>query len=188
MKGSLPVRVCVLNGNPDVSNSAFDSYLARVEKMATVQGHSVRVLPLRDMDISYCTGCFGCWVKTPGECVVKDESAEVCRAVLHSDLVIFASPAKMGFISALLKKAHDKLIPLLLPYFTIRGGECHHPLRYGRSPDVAVLLERNGADDEDIAIIERSYRRLVMNLDSEFRFLKLTDEPVEEVIDAIGSL
>ena len=179
------MKICVLNGNPEPSD--FDEYVAQFSVRATEKGHSVKVLQLRDMDIKYCVGCFGCWIKTPGECVAKDDSARVCRTVVHSDLLICASPVKMGQVSALMKKTLDKLIPLVLPYFTVREGEIHHPQRYEQTRDLALLLQKDGADEEDLAIIERSFRRLCINFDSSFRFLKLTDEPVEEVVDALAA-
>ncbi|MBN1151857.1 MAG: flavodoxin family protein [Dehalococcoidia bacterium] len=177
------MKICVLNGNPEPSD--FDGYLSQFSALAIEKGHNIKVLQLRDMNIEYCRGCFACWVETPGECKARDDSPELCRTVLHADLLLCASPVKMGHISALLKKAHDKLLPILLPYFAVRQGEEHHSLRYEHSPDLAVLLQRGGADDEDIAIIERSYQRLSINFDSTLRFLKLTDVPVEEVVDAL---
>ena len=32
----------------------------------------IKSIILEDIDLAYCTGCFGCWVQTPGECVIKD--------------------------------------------------------------------------------------------------------------------
>jgi len=179
------MKICILNGNPDSAETGFDEYLSRFAELATERGHKVKVLQLRDMRIQYCIGCFACWVKTPGECIARDDSAEVCRTVVHSDLFVCASPVKMGHVSAVLKKALDKLIPLVLPYFTVREGEIHHPQRYEYTRDLAVLLQKDGADEEDLAIIEQSFRRLCINFDSSFRSLKLTDEPVEEVVDAL---
>ena len=102
------MHITILNGNPDESNQSFDDYLQRLSDALTSDDHGVTVLTLREMDIKYCTGCFGCWVKTPGECVVDDASRDVCRAAIHSDLVLWASPVIMGFYSALLKRAADK--------------------------------------------------------------------------------
>lgn len=181
------MKVCILNGNPDAAGSALDSYIMQLGSVAKAHGHKVIVLQLRDMDIRYCTGCFGCWVKTPGECIARDDSAEVARAITHADLLLCASPVKMGHISALLKKTHDKFIQNILPYFKVREREVHHPLRYERTPDLAVLLDRNGADDEDIAIIERSYQRLALNFNSRLKFVRLIDSPVEEVVDALAA-
>lgn len=179
------MKICVLNGNAE--HGELDTYLARSSSVAEEMGHSVKVLQLRDMDIKYCIGCFGCWIKTPGECVAKDDSADVCRTVVHSDLVVCASTVKMGHVSALLKKTLDKLIPLVLPYFKVVKGEIHHPQRYEQTRDLAVLLQKDGADEEDLEIIERSFRRLCIDLGSSFRSLRTTDEPLEEVVNALAA-
>ena len=154
--------------------------------LATARGHSVKSFTLRDMDIKYCTGCFGCWVKTPGQCVVKDDAPLLLRALVHADLLVCATPVIMGHISALLKKSHDKLLPIFLPYFITIQGEIHHPLRYGRSPDMAAIVDRNGADDEDLALVERAYRRLSLNLHNTLRLFTTVGRPVEEVLDALA--
>jgi hypothetical protein len=183
------IKVVILNGNPDESNVAFDGYLERLSVALTSGGHRVTVLTLREMEIQYCTGCFGCWVKTPGECVVADESREVCRAAIHSDLVLWASPVIMGFYSALLKKAADKYIPLLHPYTVVDQGEAHHLARYDRYPLAGLLLEKgSGTDEEDIEIISQIHRRTALNFKTTVPFVRLTTDPVEEVAREIGRL
>jgi len=109
------MKVTILNGNPDHQNIAFDAYLDQLTKNLIADQHQVTRLNLRDMDIHYCIGCFGCWVKTPGECRSADESQVVCRAVISSDFTLWASPLHMGFPSASLKKVMDKSIPLIHP-------------------------------------------------------------------------
>jgi multimeric flavodoxin WrbA len=61
------MHITILNGNPDAANTSFDDYVARLTDALTVSRHSVTLLTLRDMDIRYCIGCFGCWVKRPGQ-------------------------------------------------------------------------------------------------------------------------
>ncbi|TFG71263.1 MAG: flavodoxin family protein, partial [Anaerolineales bacterium] len=75
------MKIAILDGNPDSADQAFDRYLVELRNVLSNTGHDVTLLMLRDMDIKYCTGCFGCWVKTPGECVVQDDSAVVCRQI-----------------------------------------------------------------------------------------------------------
>jgi len=61
------MRITVLNGDPEPA-SAFDAYLHEVGTRLSASGHEVTVLELRDLDLKGCSGCFGCWLKTPGEC------------------------------------------------------------------------------------------------------------------------
>jgi hypothetical protein len=183
------MRITILNGNPYTDKAAFDDYVKRLSDALTSDGHAVTVFELREMDIKYCTGCFGCWVKTPGECVVADESRAVRRAAIHSDLVLWASPVIMGFYSAVLKKVTDKLLPLLHPYTVVDQGEAHHLARYGRYPLIGLLLEKgDDTDDKDIKIISDIHRRTALNFKSTLSFTRLTLDPVEEVAREIDSL
>jgi hypothetical protein len=182
------MRITILNGNPDPANTAFDGYLQQL--VEHWQGkHEVTQIDLRDLEIKYCIGCFGCWVKTPGECTVPDESPQVRRAVINSDFTLLASPMRMGFVSALMKKMNDKFIPLIHPYIVVDQGEAHHLARYDRYPLLGLLLENgSGNDDEDIQITTDIYRRTALNMKSRLLFARLTQEPVEEVADAINNL
>ncbi len=182
------MRITILNGNPDAIHVAFDDYLGRlVEGLAPA--HQVTRLDLREVKVAYCTGCWGCWVKTPGECATRDDSADVCRAAINADLLLLASPLRMGFISALLKKSLDKMIPLVHPYIVADQGEAHHRARYDAYPLLALLLEQGpDADAEDVAITADILSRTSLNLKSQLAFTRLTDAPVAEVIHAIDSL
>jgi hypothetical protein len=180
------MRITILNGSPD--SGTLDDYL---QELTTVlqRWHQVTIFDLRDMDIKYCTGCFGCWVKKPGECVVTDASDDIRRAVIHSDLVMFASPLKMGFVSALLKKTMDKLLPLIHPYFAVDQNEAHHRARYERYPLVGLLLDKGpDADDEDVAITTDLVGRMALNMKSRLAFAKLTQNSIEEVAHAADSI
>lgn len=34
---------------------------------------------------NYCIGCFGCWLKTPGRCVIKDDFQTMGERLAASD-------------------------------------------------------------------------------------------------------
>jgi multimeric flavodoxin WrbA len=181
------MKIVFLNGNSDEANRPFEACLAQLADRLIQSGHHVSHLKLRDLKIEYCKGCWGCWVKTPGECVVHDDSAAVCREFLQSDVAVFASPIILGFTSALLKKVNDKLIPILLPYIEIVENECHHFARYGKYPRIALLLQKEAATDaEDLEIIREIYRRTALNMKTTLEFMKLIDDPIEEVLREIN--
>ena len=46
---------------------------------------------LASMKIANCIGCFGCWVKTPGKCVLRDDAVKVYPIIAKSDNVIYVS-------------------------------------------------------------------------------------------------
>lgn len=97
------MNILILQGDPQ-THSPLQAYLQAFERSLCAKHHTVKILPLASMDFKGCTGCWGCFLKTPGECVKRDDSRVMCRAVMHSDLVILASPMFMGFTSSILKR------------------------------------------------------------------------------------
>ena len=43
-------------------------------------------------ELAYCTGCFGCWIKKPGECVMQDKIAQINQMSMNSDVVVYIVP------------------------------------------------------------------------------------------------
>lgn len=182
------MNVVVLNGDAS-AGSAFDTYVHDIATSMNAAGHHVSVLDLRDLDIKGCSGCWGCWVKTPGECVKRDDSEQVCRAVLGSDLMLLASPMVMGFSSALLKRVVDQMIPLVHPYLVIEGGEMHHRPRYARYPKMGLLLGADSdADAVDLELTTHMWSRTARNLKSQLAFTAVTDRPAKEVARELATV
>jgi hypothetical protein len=113
-------------------------------------------LPLCDLEIHDCLGCFGCWVQTPGVCVMDDAGRDVARQVIGGDLAVFLTPVTFGGYSSQLKKAVDRLICLISPFFTRINGEVHHKPRYRHYPrllGVGVLPEADGESERIFAAL-----------------------------------
>ena len=101
------MKAVILDGTRDgreVESAAREMLLSEVESRAS----EVTTFPLREMDIRHCLGCFGCWIKTPGECVIDDDAREIARAVSQSDLVVYLTPVTFGGYSSELKKTLDR--------------------------------------------------------------------------------
>jgi multimeric flavodoxin WrbA len=109
---------------------------------------NVELVKLRELAIAPCAGCFGCWTRTPGECVVEDSARDVLRSYVGSDIVVYVTPVTFGGYSSQLKKMLDRFIPVLDPRFTTVGGEVHHLLRYGRYPKTIGLGTLPSPDPE----------------------------------------
>ena len=174
------MKVTILNGEP-TAGSGFDAWVHEVAARAR-DAHEVQLLELRDLELKGCSGCFGCWVRTPGECVKRDDSALICRAAVGSDLLVLASPLVMGFTTSLLKSAADQLIPILHPYIVIEGGEMHHRARYEHYPQIALLLGQDpGGNAEDLEITTRMWARMARNMKSRLVFSAVAGRTPEEV-------
>ena len=118
------------------------------------KGWTVDTIALAEQKIAYCLGCFECWTKTPGVCRIDDDGREVTAAMLASDLVVYLSPVTFGGYSSALKKALDRSICLVSPFFTRIDGEVHHRARYSHYPSVlgvGVLPAPDPAQEEIFA-------------------------------------
>ena len=180
------MKITIMNGNSNPQNQGFDDYVAGLVAKLTGDGHTVTAFTLREMDIKFCTGCFGCWVKTPGQCVVKDASHDVCRKVINSDFLLWAAPLRMGFPDAALKKMMNKSIPTIHPYFVVDHGEAHHRPRYDHYPRIGLLLQKEAdTDAEDLRIVSDIFSRTALNMKSQLEFAFTTEQPVDELTSAI---
>lgn len=83
-------------------------------------------------NIHNCIGCFGCWLKTPGQCVIKDSYMSVAKSFAASSEVLIISKCCYGSYSPFVKNVLDRNISYLLPDFTIINGEMHHKKRYDK--------------------------------------------------------
>lgn len=91
-------------------------------------------------DLTFCRGCFGCWLKKPGECLIKDRMGELNRACMNSDAVVYLSPVVFGQFSPNIKNAVDRWLPNMLPFFTTRpDGSTIHPPRYDNYPKQIIV-------------------------------------------------
>lgn len=80
--------------------------------------------------IHNCIGCFGCWIKTPGICVLKDGYQNMGELLSKCDELIIISKCIYGSYSPFIRNVLDRSIPYLLPYFVTKNGETHHRNRY----------------------------------------------------------
>ena len=67
-------KITLINGITDDNYSSFEEKLASLCNKSNEQV-KYECITLRQKKINYCCGCWDCWVKTPGECVFKDDIA-----------------------------------------------------------------------------------------------------------------
>jgi len=164
------MRITILNGEPD-PGSDFDAYVHAVAGHLAEAGHQVTTFDLRALELKGCRGCWSCWVKTPGECARRDDSAQVCRAAISSGLLVLASRVTMGFTSSLLKRAVEQMIPLLHPHVAFA-------LLLAPGPD---------ADAEDLELSAALWTRLARNLKAPTVTTAVAGRPAEEVAHALAA-
>lgn len=177
------MKTCVvLNGHPTGNDPAYNQYVAGLCEMLQEKGIAVQAFDLHKMNIHYCTGCWVCWWTTPGRCVFQDDMESILRAIIQADQVLHISPLITGYISAMTKKAMDRMIPLVHPYIEVVQGEAHHRKRYAHYPSVALIVAPAPEDTaEDVAIARELVERLSLNMRSQCDYVHTTQEAITEV-------
>lgn len=105
-----------------------------------------------------CIGCFKCWSHKPGECVINDSGQDFAREFIESHIAIFINPITFGGYSSNIKRALDRILPNILPYFKRYKGEIHHQNRYDRyPPTIFVGISKNESEKKIFSkVIERN--------------------------------
>lgn len=107
--------------------------------------------------IRNCVGCFGCWIKTPGACIIRDDYGDMGELLAKSSELLVISRCCYGGFSPFVKNVFDRSISYVHPKFTIRKGEMHHRFRYPRSFDLKVVFY-----GEEITETEKETARKLM--------------------------
>lgn len=178
--------ITIIDGSPITYN--HQNYTVTLSNSMISQGHQVKLIKTAEHKINYCTGCWTCWWKTPGECIHKDEMPLIYRNYLKSDLVLHFSPLEMGFISSKLKTVNDRTVPLVHPYVTLVEGESHHEKRYEKYPFLGLIIDPTTADEEDLQITKDLYSRMALNFKTELKIFTTIHKPMEELINEINHI
>ena len=109
-------------------------------------------------------GCFGCFVKTPGKCVIPDACQEQGTKMAHCDEFIIVSECVYGGYSPDLKIQLDRILPYLHADFAIVDGEMHHAMRYDNDPMVRVYFYGSDITEREKDTAKRLLERNSKNL------------------------
>ena len=124
------MKVLVLNGSPKVKSDTFRLTDAFLKGMNRSGEHDVHIIHVREKRIAPCRGCFGCWQRGDGRCVMEDDQNAILDLYRAADVIIWSFPLYCYGMPSPLKAVLDRTIPLVkmrmvqLPDGTVR----HEPL------------------------------------------------------------
>jgi multimeric flavodoxin WrbA len=136
---------------------------AAVEDSLAARGWETDIFDVRGKKVGYCTGCDACATKTPGICARNDDGRAIAEGTARSDLMVFVSAIRFGSYSSTAKRAIERTVPLLLPYFLKSRGELHHRFRYAKPPSLLVAGYQEEADEERARIFLKLAERNGVN-------------------------
>ena len=143
------MNVLIINGSPKgPASNSLRLTSAFVDGMRDARPDmELRTLDVRSLDISPCKGCFACWGKTPGECCLRDDMAQVLEDQQWADVTIWSFPLYYFGVPGPLKSLIDRQLPTSLPFMVDRTdgvGNGAHPSRVDRSGKRTVLISTCG--------------------------------------------
>jgi multimeric flavodoxin WrbA len=135
------MKVLVLQGSPKGNSSnTYKLTQAFIEGLGTCDAE---ILDLYKLDLHECRGCFACWNKTPGKCVIDDDMASVIKSILASDIIIWSFPLYYFSVPSRVKMVMDRMLPMNLPFMSKNDGG-GHPSRYDMTGKHFVVISTCG--------------------------------------------
>lgn len=101
-------KVLILSGSPRKGGNS-DILCDRFAQGAAEAGNSVEKIRVADKKISPCRACYYCRAHD-GECVIKDDMAEVLQKMIDADVIVLSSPVYFYSIDAQLKAVIDRTV------------------------------------------------------------------------------
>lgn len=123
----------------------------------------ITFIDLSEMKISGCTGCFGCWIKTPGKCVIRDDAVKIYPLIAKSDKLIYVSKIKYGSYDSIMKTMLERAIPVQKAFIRIHCGETHHVQRDVAQKNAKIIIYGHPSEHEK-NVFERLIARNALNM------------------------
>lgn len=142
----------------------------------------VACIDLSQLNITNCVGCFGCWTKTPGRCVIRDDAIKVYPLIARSETVLYVSRIKYGGYDTVMKTMLERAIPVQQAFIRIVNGETHHVQR-SVVPKDAVILAYGASGEEEQSLFRRLIARNAHNMSfRSYRVLFCDEDQVQELV------
>ncbi len=101
-------KVLVLSGSPRIKGNS-DLLCDEFIKGANEVGHQVEKINIRNKKIGYCNACYYC-KSHDGECVIKDDMAEIMEKMITADVIVMSSPVYFYSIDGQMKTLIDRTL------------------------------------------------------------------------------
>jgi len=163
------MKTLLINGSPKGERS--DTMHLTKAFLEGAKLTDVEVIDISKLNVRGCMGCYTCWTKTPGKCVIKDEMADILPKFISAKVIIWSFPLYACHFPGQMKCFMDRMLPLSMPEMDTGHESGNHPTRFdmsaikgayistcgfwtarGNYDSIISLLERNGGNHADFTI------------------------------------
>lgn len=99
-------KVLILSGSPRIGGNS-DLLCDEFARGAKENNNLVEKINITTKKIGYCKACYYCRDHN-GECIIKDDMAEILQKMIDADVIVLASPVYFYSIDAQLKTLIDR--------------------------------------------------------------------------------
>ena len=144
-----------------------------------IKDDDIKFIDLSSLKINNCVGCFGCWTKTPGKCVIRDDAVKVYPIIAKSDTVLYISRIKYGGYDTIMKTTLERAIPIQKAFIRLVNGETHHVQRNVIKKH-ATIIAYGEINNEEKEIFKSLIERNAYNMNFERYNVIFTSEKLLE--------
>lgn len=191
------MKIIAFNGSPRAERGNTHIMVESFLNGARSAGAQTENIHLSKKNIKHCLGCFTCWTKTPGKCVIKDDMSALLEKYIQSDIVIEASPLYVDFVTGIMKDFMDRRIPIVCPQFEKgASGETVHVKRFEKYPSVIYMSNCGFPEHSQFEVLKLFCERRIKNnvkiiaqiYRSQGELLRQTDKELEPIINNYKTL
>ena len=146
-----------------------------------IKKDDIQFIDLSSLKIANCIGCFGCWTKTPGKCVIRDDAVKVYPIIAKSDTLLYISHIKYGGYDTVMKTMLERAIPVQQAFIRIVAGETHH-IQRKVMPKKATIIAYGDIGEEEKEVFKKLIARNAHNMNFENYSIIFTTEWQSEKI------
>jgi multimeric flavodoxin WrbA len=205
------MKITVFNGSPHCESGNTHIIVSAFLKGAVKAGAETENIFLAKYDIQPCRGDLGCWLKTPGKCIIKDDMAELLPKMRGNDVIVFATPLYVDNVTGIMKNFMDRCIVGGDPHFEKdENGECRHVSTEKNVPKFVVISNCGYPEQSHFQVLRLLFKRMARNFHSEvigeiyrgggellgsrelimkpliFKYLKLVEKAGREVVENLA--
>ncbi len=159
------MKACIISDG-EYQTETFQNLNRTIAGYFAEKGFETVKMQVEIGDLAFCKGCFNCWVKKPGECVIGDDISRINRTAMNSDVVLLLCPVVFGQFSANMKSVVDRWLPNMLPFFKTRpDGSTMHPPRYDDYPKQIMIGFADDLSAEDMVLFSDITKKHRTNVD-----------------------
>ena len=139
-------------------------------------------IDLSCLKVASCMGCFGCWTKTPGKCVIRDDAVTVYPKIAESNKVIYVSKVKYGSYDTIMKTMLERSLPIQQAFIEMKESETHHVQRNVNNKE-AIIIAYGDLSQKEQQVFKNLVARNALNMNfSQFKVIFTKEKKLDSVV------